>query len=115
MNLIANLSIRQIGGAVNLATLADDSVSTKMRVWADNGIVADHNVIVDVRRARVFERDAIVHPLSIDSFLQCLLHLSELLSGIDAHHFMGVVHLSRRVSPSWLQGSGTGLAPLCCG
>src|SRR5262249_7303174 len=93
MNFIANLSIRQIGAAVNLTAFADDSVSTEMRVWADNGILANHNVIVDIRRAWVFERNAIVHPLSIDSFLQRLLHLRELLSGIDAHHFTGVVHL----------------------
>src|SRR5215510_282839 len=109
MNFIANLSIRQIGAAVNLTAFANDSVSTEMSVWADNGILANHNVIVDIRRAWVFERNAIVHPLSIDSFLQRLLHLSELLSGIDTHHFTGVFHLYRGDLLSLLQSNRHGI------
>src|SRR4029077_4482959 len=106
MHLVADLGIREIRTAVDLAPFAHDGATSKVTVGADNSVFADKDRFFDVRRLWIFERHAGSHPLAVDSLLQSLFHPSELLSGINPHHFARLVYPKRGDFLSFPQTDG---------
>ena len=66
-----------------------------MGVRTNDRIFSNQYPFFDVRRSRVLERHAGLHPPLVDPLLQIPLHKRKLLPGINTQNLPCVLHLNR--------------------
>ena len=88
---VAALDVLEADIRSNLAFLADDRAMLEPGHRVDDGIAADLDVVIDVRRRRVHDGDALAHELFILAAAQDLLGAGELQARVDAERVLVVV------------------------
>ena len=92
MDFVADNRVGQERGAVDMAACADSGSAEQLRVGSDHGVLTNYYAFFDVRRVRVFQGNAGLHPSLIYRLAQIFFHRGKLLSAVDPDDFAGVFH-----------------------
>lgn len=107
-DMIAAFDILEADIRAKLALFANDRAMFKPRHRVDDGIAADFDIRVNVRRIRVHNRDALAHELFILAAAQDFLRTGQLQARVDAERiFIIVSSHSPDFSPFFLRISRT--------